>query len=138
MKLFLDSDVILDYLTGREYALEEIKQIIDKGIRKELKLYTSSLVIANVHYFISKAQNTKQARQKIEKLTSFIRILNVGESEILGSLKSDFKDFEDSVQNECATNSNIDIIVTRNIKDFKKSKLSILNPIELMKKLENE
>lgn len=79
IRLFLDSDAILDYLARREYAREEIKQKIDKGIKKELKLYTSSLVIANVHYFISTAQNNNQAKLKIEKLSSFIRILNVGQ-----------------------------------------------------------
>jgi len=36
MKVFLDSDVLLDYLTGREPYLNDIKIIIDRGIRKEL------------------------------------------------------------------------------------------------------
>ena len=138
MKVFLDSDVLLDYLTARQPFLDEIKIIIHKGIRKEIKLYTSSLIIANIHYFISKVQNSKQAINKIDKLTSFIKILSVGEIEILESLKSKFKDFEDCIQNTCATNSNMDIIITRNIKDFKLSELAIMSPKEFLVKLENE
>ncbi len=138
MKIFLDSDVLLDYLTAREPFLNEIKIIIDLGIKNEIELYTSSLIAANIHYFISKTENSKQARIKLDKLTSFIKILTVGENEILEAIKSKFKDFEDSVQNACATNSNIKIFVTRNIKDFKHSQLPIMTPIEFLIKIENE
>lgn len=138
MKVFLDSDVLLDYLTARDPFLDEIKIIIDKGIRNEIKLFTSSLIIANIHYFISKAENSKQAIYKIDKLTSFIKVLSVGENEIKESIKSKFKDFEDCIQNSCATNSKMDVIVTRNIKDFKLSQLPILTPKEFVIKIESE
>ena len=138
MKIFLDSDVLLNYLTAREPFLNEIKIIIDQGIKKEIELYTSSLIAANIHYFISKTENSKQARIKLDKLTSFIKILNVGENEILEAIKSKFKDFEDSIQNACATNSKMKIIVTRNVKDFKHSQLPIMTPIEFLIKIENE
>jgi len=70
----------------------------------------------------------------LDKLTSFIKILSVGESEILEAIKSKFKDFEDSIQNACATNSKMKIIVTSNIKDFKHSQLAILTPIEFLER----
>jgi len=97
-------------------------------------LYTSSLIIANVHYFVAKTENSKQAKIKIDKLTSFIKILSVGEKEILESIKSKFKDFEDSIQNSCASHNKMDLIVTRNVKDFKLSQLPILTPKELVVK----
>ena len=137
MRVFLDSDVLLDYLTARKPFVEEIKIIINKGIIGELKLFTSSLIIANIHYFISKVEHSKKAIYKIEKLTSFIKILNVGEKEIIQSLKSKFKDFEDCIQNCCASNSKMDLIITRNIKDFKLSDLPILTPKEFVTQLEN-
>lgn len=136
MKVFLDSDVLLDYLTAREPFLNEIKLIIDLGLKKEIELFTSSLIAANIHYFISKTENSKTARIKLAKLTSFIKILNVGEKEILEAIKSKFKDFEDSIQNACAKNSKLGIIVTRNIKDFKHSELAILTPKEFLHRIE--
>ena len=132
MKIFLDSDVLLDFLTGRDYQLEEIKIIIGKGINKEIQLFTSSLIIANIFYFISKVENSKKAKSKIEKLLSFIKIANVGEQEIFDAVKSKFKDFEDAIQNFSAVNSKLDIIITRNIKDFKLSSLPILSPKEFL------
>ena len=138
MKVFLDSDVILDFLSAREPFLHEIKFIIHKGIKNEFKLHTSSLIIANVHYFVSKTENSKSALLKIEKLSGFIKILNVGEREILDAINSKFKDFEDSIQNSCAINSKMNLLVTRNIKDFKRSNLPIFTPREFLTKLENE
>lgn len=47
---------------------------------------------------------------------------------ILKAINSEFKDFEDALQNFSAENENINILVTRNIKDYKKSKLTIATP----------
>lgn len=134
MKVFLDSNVLLDLLLGREEFLEDVKWILELSMNKEYTLYTSSLVIANIHYLISKVMNTQHAIEKVEKLLSFLKVLNVGEKEIKSSISSNFKDFEDGIQNFSAINSDMEIIVTRNIKDFKHSKLSILTPKEFLVK----
>ena len=136
MKVFLDSDVLLDFFTAREPFLHEIKTIIHMGLNKDLELYTSSLIAANVHYFIAKSSNSKMARNKLEKLTRFIKILNVGELELLEAIGSKFKDFEDAIQNACASNHNMDVLITRNIKDFKLSKLSVMTPKEFLVKIQ--
>jgi len=132
MKIFLDLDVLLDLLLGREPFLEDIKWILELSLNNKYNLYTSSLAIANIHYLISKTLNTTQAFDKVDKLLTFIKILNVGENEVRSSISSKFKDFEDGIQNFCALNSNMGIIITRNIKDFKHSKLSILTPKEFI------
>lgn len=134
MKVFLDSDVLFDLLLGREEFLEDVKWILELSMNKAYTLYTSSLVIANIHYLISKVMNTQHAIEKVEKLLSFLKVLNVGEKEIKSSISSKFKDFEDGIQNFSAINSNMEIIVTRNIKDYKYSKLSILTPKEFLVK----
>jgi len=108
------------------------------GIRSEIELHTSSLVIANIHYFIKKVENHKKAIAKIEKLLQFIRVLSVSEKEIQEAIKSNFKDFEDAIQNFTALNSKVDVLVTRNIKDFKLSSLPILTPTEFLAKIETQ
>jgi len=53
---------------------------------------------------------------------------------LLLALNSDFKDFEDALQNFAAINNNsVEIIITRNVKDFKKSKLAVLTPKNYIK-----
>ena len=65
-----------------------------------------------------------------------VEIIDVTKKSILDSLKSNFKDFEDSIQNESAKkDSQIKILVTRNIKDYRASDLSILSPDEYLKSI---
>ncbi len=55
-------------------------------------------------------------------------------SAVLNALNSEFKDFEDALQNFSAIeNGEINIILTRNIKDFKKSELAVLTPETYLK-----
>jgi hypothetical protein len=52
---------------------------------------------------------------------------------VLAALDSKFTDFEDALQYFSAVNSNkIDAIITRNIKDFKKSALPVFTPNEFL------
>ncbi len=45
------------------------------------------------------------------------------------ALNSEFKDFEDSLQNFSAINNgSIDLILTRNLKDYKNSELGVFTP----------
>ena len=53
---------------------------------------------------------------------------------VLDSLNSGFKDFEDALQNFSAVkNGKINIVLTRNIKDYKKSDLAVLTPETYLK-----
>ena len=57
------------------------------------------------------------------------------EDEIKKAVESDFKDFEDAVQNFCAVEAGHKIILTRNTKDYKESELGILTPLEFVSQL---
>lgn len=62
-------------------------------------------------------------------LLSFVDVATISKEVIITALNSDFKDFEDALQNFCAqTNKEFNIIVTRNIKDYKNSELSVMSP----------
>ena len=74
----------------------------------------------------------------MDELSEMTEITDVTKSIIKKSLQSDFKDFEDAIQYNCAlTLTKIDFIVTRDTKDFKKSTLSIMTPEEAVSLLEN-
>jgi len=53
------------------------------------------------------------------------------------ALDNNFKDFEDAVLYESAVHSNVEYIVTRNVKDFKSSKIPVFEPVELIQIIEN-
>ena len=58
------------------------------------------------------------------------------DDEWVNALNSGFKDFEDSLQNYAAVKFGaIDVILTRNIKDFRKSEIGVLTPETYIKSI---
>jgi len=130
MKIFLDSDVILDFLLDRKPYSDDIAEIFERSLNSDLLLCVSPTTITNLNYIIGRLQNKKQAHLKTKKILELVKVETVCESTIIKAITSRFKDFEDAVQNFCAIESDHTIILTRNIKDYKESELGILSPSE--------
>lgn len=132
----MDSDIVLDLLSGREphynYAAE-LFSLADEG---SIKLYVSSLTFANVNYILSKQLSSAQARKMLLKLKTLIHVLSVNDKIIELALASDFRDFEDAIQYHTAIENGITILVTRNLKDFKKAEITILTAQQFLKTLD--
>ena len=60
-KVFLDTNVVLDFILKREGFAEEAAIIFDLGERKKLNLALSSLSINNIDYVVSKMESKKEA-----------------------------------------------------------------------------
>ena len=131
-KVFIDSDVVLDFLTKREPFQEAAMRIFEYANQGKLKLFVSSLAINNINYVISKLESAEKAKRQLMVLLELIEILPVGKSTVKKSLFSDFKDFEDGLQNFCAEEGKLTTIVTRNIKDYSSSNLVIQTPNEFL------
>ncbi len=61
-----------------------------------------------------------------------LEIIGIEKNTILGALNSDFPDLEDAVQAISANANSLDLIITRNIKDFKNSLVKVIEPKEFM------
>jgi len=135
-KLFIDSDIILDLLAKREpYYIysSRLFTLIDK---KEILAYTSPLIIANLHYLLRKMTSNASALKNLRKLKTLVNILPIDDKVIEQSLNSDFNDFEDAIQYFTAVNNGINLLLTRNKRDYKKSKITILTAEEFLKTLQ--
>lgn len=65
-------------------------------------------------------------------LSELCCISDISRENIKIALASEYKDFEDCVQMQSAKNLRINIIVTRNKKDFISNDIAILTPIEFL------
>ena len=135
MNVFLDTNVVLDFILKREGFAKEAAILFDLGEREKIELSLSSLSVNNIDYVVSKIASKKKSREIIIKLLSLVTILPVKRSTIEKAAMSDFKDFEDAIQNYCAKEAGLRHIITRNIKDYKKSDLSIQAPKEFLASL---
>ncbi|MEQ8904618.1 PIN domain-containing protein [Ekhidna sp.] len=131
-KVFLDTDVILDFLIDREPFSSHATAIFNLAEENKISLFTSSLCIHNVHYFVRKKLGNKKALEVISELIQMITIQCTCLDHISEAINSGFSDFEDAIQNAVSKENGINLILTRNIKDFKKSNLLIQSPLEFI------
>ena len=138
INIFVDSDVILDLLAKREPNYIHSAKLFTLIDQQKVTAFTSPIVFANLHYLLKKMTSNKAALKSLRKLKTFINVLPTDERVIEQSLNSEFNDFEDAIQYFTSVNNGINIIITRNVKDYKKSKISISTAEEFIKTWETE
>ena len=132
--LFIDTDVIIDFLIDRKPFSREAAIIFTLIEQKKLKGFSSSLTFSNLYYVLRKIESHNRVISKLDSLSKMVGILKVEEQTIKNALASGFPDFEDSIQYFSAVDSKkIDVIITRNVKDFKKSEIPIMTPGDFLK-----
>jgi len=132
--LFIDTDVIIDFLIDRKPHSREAAIIFTLIEQKKIKGYASSLTFSNLYYVLRKIESHNKVKSKLESLSQIVGILKVEERTIKEALGSDFPDFEDSIQYFSALDSKkIDVIITRNTRDYKKSDIPIMTPGDYLK-----
>lgn len=133
-KIFVDSDVIIDFFTDREPHANPASEILDLNERGEIEVYLSAVSINNIYYIVRKYVGHIKAVQIIEDLTEMVEIIGTTKKEIIQALKNNFTDFEDSIQYSSAlTISEIEAILTRNVKDYRNSKIAVMTPLTYLK-----
>jgi predicted nucleic acid-binding protein len=136
--VFIDTDVIVDFLTDRKpFSLESAKifSLIDQ---KKIKGCVSSLSFSNLYYVLRKFGTHKKVISSLQDLSELVDILKVDSDIVKSALTSDFKDFEDSIQYFAAQeHKKIDCIITRNIKDYKESSIPVMTPETFLVTFEN-
>ena len=130
MKLFLDTNIIIDFLTARKPFGRDAKQLFLLSKTGAFELMASDVTIFNTAYSLHKQEYTKA--EIFDYLTALLPLLSIttmGRSVIERSLQKRGKDFEDDAQYFSAIDANADFIITRNKKDFPKEDF-ILEPKE--------
>lgn len=125
-KVFVDTNIVIDLLTKRREFYKPASKLFTLSDNKKIKLAISSLTFANVYYLLSKELNSSSAKEVLRKFKLLVKILPMDDKIIDLSLNSNFKDFEDAIQYFTAIENKYEIIVTRNLKDFKQSKIPVM------------
>lgn len=125
-KILVDTNIILDLLAKRESFYSEAQQLFTLADKKQVLLYVSSLTLANTYYVLSQSLKIENARKILRKFKVLVDVLPMDDKIIDLALDSEFDDFEDAIQYFTAIENNLDLIVTRNLKDFKQSTIPVL------------
>ena len=125
-KVLLDTNIIIDLLAKREPFDQDARMLFSSADKGKITLCTSALSIANLSYVLLRKIKPQETKQILRKLKLLVGILSLDEKIINLALNdNDFNDFEDGLQYFTALENNIEIIVTRNLKDFKNARIPV-------------
>ena len=132
-KILIDTNIVIDLLAKRKDFYIDAADLFSQADKKELNLTISSLTFANTNYILTKLKSAKEAREILRKFKVLVELLNL-DDKITELALSDvsFPDFEDGLQYYSAIENDVDVIITRNKKDFKNSKLPVLTAKEYL------
>jgi len=135
-KVFIDTNIVIDLLAKREPFYDESARLFSLADKEIIELSISSLTIANTNYTLLRQTKSKNAKKILRKLRLIVNILSLDDKIIGLALNDDsFSDFEDGLQYFTAIENNQDLIITRNLKDFKKSKLPVMTARQFLETL---
>lgn len=132
-KLLIDTNIVIDLLAKREPFFKSAAQIFSLADKHKIKLTVSSLTFTNTNYVLSRMTSAKDARSILRRFKILVRVLPLNDKIIELALNDEnFKDFEDGLQYYTAVENNQDMIITRDLKDFKESKFPVMTANEYL------
>lgn len=132
MITLFDTNIILDVLLDREPFSNDASYLLSKVEQSEITGFISATTVTTIHYIVTKALGSQAASRHIQSLLSLFAIAPVNRIVLENAAASKFDDFEDAVLHEAACHAGAKYIVTRNIVDFKNSKLPVFQPAEFI------
>ncbi|MFM7194453.1 MAG: type II toxin-antitoxin system VapC family toxin [Bacteroidota bacterium] len=132
-RVFVDTDIVLDLLMARPPHYVYAADLFSYSDLGHLDIFVSVLTFSNVNYILSRQFSALQARRILFKFKALVGVLPVTDKTIQSALASDFSDVEDAIQYFSAVENGLDILLTRNLKDYRKAEITILTAQEFLK-----
>lgn len=131
MRIFIDTNILIDFLSIRDKFYEDAKKIFTLGLLRKHELVISSLSIANAMYVAHK-YGYENFKEGLQGLFAFLSVADYKGDYVKEALILGWKDYEDSTQFLSAIGTDCNCIVTRNKGDFEKSSLPVYSPKEFL------
>ena len=127
--ILIDTDVILDFFFDRKPFSGPAAVILSLCELNKVKGFVTPVICSNVYYLLRQVARHDKVIEKLTQLLSITDVLSMDRIVVLHAINSGFSDFEDALQHSSAIhNANVDAIITRNVKDFKRSEIAVLTP----------
>lgn len=135
MKLLIDANVLLDVLQNRVPHVKESSAIWKLCETRQAEGFVSALTFANLVYVMRKELSPIKIEEVLQKLSLIFTFADLTSSDLSSAAGLQWDDFEDALQSVTAERIRADYIITRNVRDFLKSKTSAFTPAELLNRL---
>ena len=132
MRVMVDTNVILDVWLSREPYWKESARLIANIECRKLRGFLCPTSVTTLNYLGKKVLGEKHARELLKKLLNIFEIGVLSPEVFRQALESDVTDFEDAVIEAVSIANKVDIIASRDLKDFRKSKVTVMEPSQIL------
>jgi len=127
-KILLDTNIIIDALADRNPYAAPAQQILIDAAEGRTDAYVTATTVTDIAYLLHKYQhNASKVRRILADLFDSISILDVTSADCTNALTGILADYEDAVMEQCAFRNSMDLLITRNLKDFKNSRVTVIS-----------
>ena len=136
MKVFLDTNIIIDFCNARKDFFQAAALIFELGRQKKIEILASATTFVNSFYILRKIYDPQELYMRMKAIADKCVITPVDQKIISERLLKVFPDFEDATQYYSAKSMNADVIITRNKRHFvMASENEVLTPEEFLDKI---
>ena len=135
MRLLIDTNIVLDVLLKREPHFQDSAAVWKLCETDQAEGYVSAMSFANLVYVMRKELSPAQIQDVLDRMKLIFRFADFPASALSRAAELQWPDFEDAVQSVIAEQINADCIITRNVRDFKRSKVMAFTPAELLARM---
>ena len=136
MRILFDTNVVLDVLLDREPFAEVSGNLFSRVERGDVVGFVGATTVTTVHYLSTKVIGAARANGVVKQLLGLFGVAAVNRTVLVDALGLGFDDYEDAVLHEAARHAGVEGLLTRDRRGFRKAKLSVYAPEELLKMLE--
>lgn len=132
MKVFFDTNVLLDDFYERAGAAAS-KQAALYCVGSSHEAWIAWHTLSNVFYMVRSYSKSKAtATTFIKDLLAWTEVAETTKSDANIAVNSGMSDFEDALQLAAAMACGADVLLTRNISDFKASTIPVMTPEDFL------
>jgi predicted nucleic acid-binding protein len=133
-RVLLDVNVCIDIIVNRSLSPETKKKLFAVFIQNEIEVFVPAFSIDTVFYILNSSMkiNKTIAKNALQKLLRFTKLLHSTDETIQRAFASNFSDFEDALINSLAETHSMDVILTNNVSDFINSDLPVYRPVDFI------
>jgi len=131
MKVFLDTNILVDYVEDRNVFSKYASIIFQLSLMGEIELYAIDISFLNVAYILRK-KSSEILYDALGILLQRINVLSATRFDLENAINAKHNDFEDCVQFYSALSGDMDCIITRNKKDFENSDIPVYTSSEFL------
>jgi predicted nucleic acid-binding protein len=139
MRVLIDTCIIIDALQSRAPFAETAQKIFLYCANKRFEGYITAKASTDIYYLTHRfIHSDVETRKILSKLYMLFHLLDTTSLDCRKAISSEISDYEDAIMVETAIRSEVDCIVTRNVKDYIKSSVKVYEPCAFLKLFEEE